>query len=208
VKQLDNYGTSSQPHTYRLLCLVQSEAARSEQVWNDLLPTQSSEGQEVTTPPFERFVSNPFSGRLVTLDPGETTGFSVWDDSKLVDTGHLMTKIVRGSVIPLQQWIANLEIKAPMGPTYFVVEEYRVYGHKTEDHAQNDMHTSRLIGCIETLLTLRGIGYEMRGASFAKGFADDQKLEDWGFWKPGFRHARDAIRHGCYFLCLGKPPKL
>ena len=41
-------------------------------------------------------------------------------------------------------------------------------------------------------------------ASTAKTFATDKKLREWGFWERGMRHARDAIRHGCYFLLFYK----
>jgi len=46
----------------------------------------------------------------------------------------------------------------------------------------------------------------MCGAGLAKTFANDDKLEAWGFWRKGQKHARDAIRHGIYFYCT--PPKL
>lgn len=45
----------------------------------------------------------------------------------------------------------------------------------------------------------------MVGAGLAKTFADDVKLAAWGFDAPGMRHAKDAIRHGCYFY--GTPQK-
>jgi hypothetical protein len=41
-------------------------------------------------------------------------------------------------------------------------------------------------------------------ASQAKAFVTDQKLKEWGFWKEGMRHSRDAIRHGLYFLLFYK----
>jgi hypothetical protein len=152
-------------------------------------------------PPFEKFRKNPFSGRLITFDPGETTGYSIWDDGKLIEASQLNTHDVKSTVLCLNEWL-----KKTMPPIcYCVIEEYRVYQHKTESHAQNDMHTSRLIGCLETLLTLKGVGYQMRGAGLAKKFADDVKLEAWGFWKVGEKHARDAIRHGIYYYCT--PPK-
>jgi hypothetical protein len=39
----------------------------------------------------------------------------------------------------------------------------------------------------------------MCGAGLAKTFATDDKLEAWGFWKRGQKHARDAIRHAVYW---------
>lgn len=160
------------------------------------------------TPAFEKFRKNPYPGRLITFDPGETTGYSIWDDGSLTEAGQLDTKVVLKSVLQMQYWIQqkykvfDISLKDPV---YSVIEEYRVYSWKVDEHAWSDVHTIRFIGCLETLLTLQGIGYQMCGASLAKTFATDQKLEDWGFYQAGQKHARDAIRHGVFFYC--SPPK-
>lgn len=167
------------------------------------------------TPAFEKFVRNPHKGTLITLDPGETTGWAVWDHNKLKGTGQLDTKTVQSSILMLDKW---LDTKSDwdridmsdrhLYPCYVVMEEYRVYSHLAQSHSHSTIHTARLIGAIEALLTLKGIRYEMCPAGLAKGFATDQKLEDWGMYQVGQRHARDAIRHGVYFLCCrdGKNP--
>lgn len=156
----------------------------------------------MTTPAFEKFIKNPYAGRLITFDPGETTGFSVWDNNKLVEASQLNTYDVKNSVSWLSEWV---RMKTVGHNCKVVIEEYRIYSFKTEQHAWSDVHTIRLIGCLETLLTLGGIPYSMCGAGLAKTFATDQKLEDWGFYQRGQKHARDAIRHGVYHLCT--PPK-
>jgi len=165
-------------------------------------------------PPFEKFIKNPFQGRLITFDPGETTGWSIWDKQQLIDCGQLATFPVVDCVHMLHQWIeakstdfvtmGKSGMLATEAQVKVVIEEYRVYAWKTDDHAHSDIHTARLIGCLETLLTLRGIRYQMTGAGLAKGFATDEKLKAWNLYRPGQRHARDAIRHGCYFYCTGK----
>lgn len=172
-------------------------------------------------PAFEKFVKKSYSGRLITFDPGQTTGYSIWDNQKLVERGQLNTYDVRLSVKWLNEWLRyNLPTDVsdeertwlkshgkevlsnqPRENLHVRIEEYRVYGHKTESHAQDDMHTSRLIGCFEALLTLQGITYSMCGAGLAKNFATDEKLKAWSMWATGQKHARDAIRHGIYFYC-------
>lgn len=153
------------------------------------------------TPPFEKFIKNPDTRLIMTFDPGETTGTSIWQDCTLHWAGQLDTREVRECCVPLRQYIRDWK------PALVVIEEYRVYGHKTDDHAHNDMHTSRLIGCMEGILTFEGIPYIMQTASMAKRFCNDEKLKDWGFWREGQRHARDAIRHGAYYFCFGKSTK-
>lgn len=160
------------------------------------------------TPPFEKFIKNPFHGRIISLDPGETTGYAIWDDSKLTEAGQLATHTVKGSVNKLREWFSTQSFEGTFyndKDVLVVMEEYRVYSHKTQDHAQSTLHTARLIGAIECLLTLRGIPYVMQGAGLTKAFCTDEKLKDWDFWIRGERHARDAIRHGAYWLVHGKP---
>lgn len=157
------------------------------------------------TPAFEKFVKNPWPGRLITFDPGQTTGWSIWDNSQLTDTGQLATFPVSDAVGIMTQWF-DAHALTRMWDVMVAIEEYRVYEWKAQDHAQSTLHTARFIGCLETLLVQRGIPYATQGAGIAKPFATDQKLKDWGFYERGARHARDAIRHGAYFLCHGKPP--
>lgn len=166
-------------------------------------------------PPFEKFIKNPFKGTLITFDPGQTTGWSIWKNSQLMECGQLDTFPLRGCIKYLNDWLLYhsgwdglREDDRHLYPCHVRIEEYRVYQHKTESHAQNDMHTSRLIGCLETLCVQQGIPYSMCGAGLAKTFATDEKLEAWDMWQRGQRHARDAIRHGVYFLCTEpKEPK-
>ena len=168
------------------------------------------------TPAFERFVKNPWPGRMITFDPGQTTGWSQWDNSKLTDCGQLKTFPVRGNVRWFRDWLnEKLASRNPHRIPEFVeqdknlcvFEEYRIYGHMTDEHAHSNVHTLRWIGVIEALLDLRDIPQVTQGAGIAKKFATDEKLKDWGMWQRGERHARDAIRHGVYFLCHGKPIK-
>lgn len=150
-------------------------------------------------PQFEKFIKNPFPGRLLTLDPGQTTGWARWENSELVDRGQWNTFPVNSCIDLIVRELSPVRVNA------VVMEEYRVYAHKTEDHAQNDMHTSRLIGAIEFWCGLNDIPYRMQGAGIVKNWATDEKLKVWDMWIKGERHARDAIRHGIYFLHHGKP---
>ena len=151
-------------------------------------------------PPFEKFIKNPFPGVLLTLDPGQTTGYAIWYDSKFIGCGQANTSTIKGSILGFTTWITST-----VKPNAIVMEEYRVYAHKTEDHAQNDMHTSRLIGAMEYYCALKDIPYRVQGAGIVKNWATDDKLKVWDMWIKGERHARDAIRHGIYFLHHGKP---
>lgn len=166
------------------------------------------EKPEILIPDFRRFRKNPYRGLLITLDPGETTGWSKWIDGVLLASGQLETSDIRNSVKPIQKWIGQQTGRDELDvgdyhlyPVQFIMEEYRIYGWKTESHAWSTVHTIKLIGLFETLLTQWGISYQFQGAGLAKTFADDDKLTSWGFWKRGEKHARDALRHAIYFYC-------
>ena len=92
-----------------------------------------------------------------------------------------------------------------VSPTMVVYENYRVYAHKLERHSNSEVYTLRLVGVIEYLCDVKHqVPQYNQMASQAKGFMTDEKLKKWGMYRKGFRHARDAIRHGAYFLLFDK----
>lgn len=158
------------------------------------------------TPSFEKFIKREFLGTLITFDPGETTGFSVWKNQKLVDCGQFNTKDVKDCVLMLRDFLqSNFNPCAEDLGHHVRMEEYRIYGWKSDQHAWSTVHTIRLIGALECLCVQQGISYDMCGAGLAKTLITDVKLKDWGFYSTNQRHANDAIRHGAYFFCT--PPK-
>lgn len=93
-------------------------------------------------------------------------------------------------------------------PALVVFEDYKVYGWKTDQHAWSGLHTPRLIGALETLLgVVHGIPFHKQMAHVAKGFCTDEKLTQWGYYAKGQRHARDAVRHACYYILFGGQTK-
>lgn len=149
---------------------------------------------------------------LLCIDPGETTGYAVFEKAKLASYGQIETITSDGE----PRWTYLHKLFRDIKPSHVVCEDYRVYGHKLERHANSKVVTLRLIGGLdfmcwnderspnETLLSVP-IHYQM--AAQAKGFVTDQRLKDWGFWKEGMKHSRDAIRHGIYFLVITNKPK-
>lgn len=135
--------------------------------------------------------------RLLCLDPGETTGWAVFDRGVFAQAGQLNTKPdVYTQTVP--QFLQTIQ------PTHIIMENYKVYAHKLKDHSWSSLHTSQLIGSIKMLSSMQNIGVSLQMASQAKGFCTDEKLRKWGMYQTGLKHARDAIRHGCYFLLFHK----
>ncbi len=133
--------------------------------------------------------------RILCLDPGITTGWAYFKDGDLVACGQELTASVV-QVVPLLE-------RFPFDA--LVVEGYRIYAHKIAEHVGSSVYTLQLIGAIElwrALVRPDSIAVTQY-ASQAKPFVTDDKLKRWSFYQRGQKHARDAIRHGCYYLVFG-----
>ena len=140
-----------------------------------------------------------FAGKLLALDPGETTGYAVFNCSAgkspiLEDCGHIDTSGIESAVKHLTMLLNDVR------PDRVVLEDYRVYAAKTEQHTYSNLMTPQMIGIILAFCEQRKIGTAKQMASLAKGFCTDDKLKFWKMYIRGKKHARDAIRHGIYYL--------
>lgn len=140
----------------------------------------------------------PFEGILISLDPGETTGYAVWQSNRegaeLLEQGQLQTW-------PMHHALMNLdELFTRWKPIHVVHETYAVYEWKAESHSWSVVPTIQIIGCIITLCLQKYITFSDQTAQVAKNWCTDAKLKGWNFYSPGLRHARDAVRHGAYYL--------
>ncbi len=127
--------------------------------------------------------------RLLALDPGGTTGWSLFVDGKLV----------RGGQCPGRAYILAKLIKDQF-PTDVVIERYILYGNKTQEQIGSDMPVSQLIGVVKYVCQLSRIPVVMQGAGDVKKFCSDSRLKEWKWFSPTKRHLNDSIRHGCYCL--------
>jgi|BioPla2DNA2_1021312.scaffolds.fasta_scaffold122969_2 hypothetical protein len=135
--------------------------------------------------------------KLLTIDPGETTGWAFFKYGELSTTGQIVIDKhnLADSIEPLMNDIQ---------PTVVVLENYRVYPWKMKQHSWSNLFTPQLIGAIQYLCSQRKIPVYLQMANQAKTFCTDDKLKTWGFWRRGEKHARDAIRHGCYWLLFNR----
>ena len=134
---------------------------------------------------------------LLALDPGETTGCCVFIDGNVSEFRQLSTvnKKTRD-----YEWGIIEDFIDEISPDAVIIENYRIYAHKLEQHSSSDVPTLQLIGAIKYMLHKRNIPYKLQMAQQAKGFVTDDKLKEWGMWDVGHKHARDACRHCVYYL--------
>lgn len=143
--------------------------------------------------------------KLLCLDPGNETGWALFEEGKLTKHGQVITCVEKGGTngaACIIDWAALGQLFADIEPTVVVCENYRVYAHKLERHSFSEVPTLRLIGGIDQLCCETGIEIHYLMAVNHKPFVTDAKLKNWGLWKSGMRHSRDAIRLGIYYLIV------
>lgn len=138
--------------------------------------------------------------RLLVFDPGKTTGWCLFEKGHLSKVGHLESCYDDNNI----DTAPFIELLSEIKPDFVLYEDYRVYAHKLERHTFNPVFTLRLIGAIEAYVQINKISAHKQMAVTAKNFVTDDKLKQWGFYQSGMKHARDAIRHACYFLLFYK----
>lgn len=137
--------------------------------------------------------------RLLALDPGETMGWAVFENFQVIaaDQVRLKEDPFKPTIALFDQWM----------PTHVVMEDYKIYAWKATKHSWSELFTPKLLGTIELLCAQRELPIKKQMAQLAKGFCSDEKLLRWGIDPKGKKHARDAVRHGAYFILFDKGGK-
>ncbi len=134
---------------------------------------------------------------ILSFDPGHTTGWASYFDGILTDSGQIDTTSISACLDSAQPLFHTYK------PNVVVMEDYRVYKWRAKEHIGSPMLTTRIIGCLETLAIQDFVNFVIKQpAHIAKNFCTDRKLKEWGYYDQG-KHARDAIRHGCYYILFG-----
>ena len=135
---------------------------------------------------------------LWALDPGLTTGFSFFQEGELFGHGTINWKEPTAGFYHLTALIKN------NFPNVVVCEDYRLYANRVNAQLGSQIPTIKIIGAIEILCSRNEIPLFKMMASQAKGFATDEKLKEWGYYKKVNRHSRDSIRVGCHWILFSK----
>ena len=137
---------------------------------------------------------------LLSIDPGETTGWVQFTDGKLVDTGMLETKKLGLGLLD----IFNIKNPNVIDFDYVVIEDYKIYPHMLKQHSLSAVFPVKVIGVLQYIFELKKIPVVLQMASTGKSFCTDKRLKEWGYWIKGQKHSRDAIRHGAHWLLFGR----
>lgn len=139
---------------------------------------------------------------ILSFDPGHTTGWAHFFDFELMATGQADTTDIDNTYRNVNKLFHQFK------PHIVVIEDYRVYKWRAKHHVGSEMMTTRVIGALELLAIQNSVPLIVKQpAHVAKGFCKDKKLREWGFYDVNGRHARDAVRHGCYYILFGAVQK-
>ena len=128
--------------------------------------------------------------KILALDPGITTGVVEFRDELDGDTFFLTQQWV----LPHVAFFDNIEA---MKPDIIVYESF-VYQQRNKV----ELYPVEVIGVIKLYAQMHRTPIFVQSPSNAKGFMTDAKLKKMGLWKPGEKHAMDAMRHLMYHLIV------
>jgi hypothetical protein len=140
------------------------------------------------------------------VDPGETTGWSIWRDKKLLEAGQ--TDLWE-FIDMVDDWLQGGDLFNTGGEKLgaIVCEDWSLYPWELMNLAWDKCRTARGIGALELLARQRGIPIILQGADIkeAAKAAGAEEL----YLTPAHenRHANDSIQHGVFYTARhGKAP--
>lgn len=135
--------------------------------------------------------------KIVAIDPGMTCGYSVFVDGELYVADVVKLDNKRG-------WDLIVDKMLFFNPSIVVCEDYKLYASKATAQIGSSIDTVKIIGALEFVCGREKIPMFKQMAHTAKAFCTDDKLKEWGYYKKINPHARDSIRHGCYYLLFNR----
>ncbi len=158
----------------------------------------------------------PSDMKWISVDPGETAGWTLWEGETWVDAGMeplwsfasaVFTAVFEDSeVIPL---LDDELVSKFHGIQMIVCEDFRLYPFEAKSGALDwdQFRTVRLIGALHLIAKMGGLKFELQPAKIkAEAMAAGAKAF---FLKPVYenRHANDATMHGVFYIAVSNGAK-
>jgi len=125
--------------------------------------------------------------RYISIDPGETVGYSVWNGTERVEQGELgITEFLH----KLEEKVGELDL--------IIYESYALRRSSAKAMIGNEFETPQVIGVIKWIAYKAGIPTVKQSPAQKKFFGDD-RLKKLGLYDRGQRHSRDSVRHALYW---------
>jgi hypothetical protein len=147
----------------------------------------------------------------LSIDPGEDTGWALWEDGRLVEAGtdKLWDVIdsLCGTTRVAPQMMVNEDLVEWPEIGLIVMEDWALYPWKLKSLGWDKCHTARGIGAIELIGRISGIQVVLQPAAIKKDAvaAGAEEL----FLTPLHenRHCNDAIMHGTFYMARNGTPE-
>lgn len=134
---------------------------------------------------------------LLALDPGGTTGFSLWQYGATEPLSHVTHGMVANGLHGWLHWWHTTYVELLVDE--IVIEDFLLDGRTPKP----DTTALEVIGAVEALASLHGTPV-LRQRNVLKAHCPDEKLKEWGFWWPGKGHDRDSARHALASLKIAR----
>jgi len=145
-----------------------------------------------------------FDGRLLAVDPGETTGITVLDQRHPDNPTFVLAAQAQLKTWPFEDAVHNFhDLFTIFKPTFMVFEAYHVYKWRLQEHTFSQVPTIQIIGALKTWAVHFGVPYIEQTAQTGKAFFTDSKLKMLDMFIAGQPHARDSLRHAATYLTFG-----
>lgn len=140
----------------------------------------------------------------LTLDPGETTGWSLWERRNLLDSGQhelwemidLLDWSLREGTITFSENPGVLEA--------IVCEDWKLYEWEAQNLVWDSFRTVRGIGAFTLLARQNNIPFILQPATIKEAAVAAGAEELFSRPLHENRHANDAIMHGVFYLASHK----
>lgn len=138
--------------------------------------------------------------RWISIDPGEDTGWAIWEGDRLVDAAtDKLWDVVDALSTALLSFVDHGDGPDFGGVRLLVVEDWALYPWKLKQLGWDKCRTARGIGAIELICRLSKTELVLQPAAIKKTAvaAGAEEL----FLSPLHenRHANDAIMHGVFY---------
>jgi len=138
------------------------------------------------------------SQKIVSVDPGGTCGYSILQK----DNNNI--ELLEAGQKPWKEFLHYCDNNLMLDKySKVVIEKYRIRRNTIYANLGKNLRTVKIIGVLEFLCEENDLDYHLQPAGIGKSFFDRKKLEKMNCWIVGKQHARDAIRHGLYYLTFG-----
>lgn len=140
-------------------------------------------GKSVATT--EKRPKNNKKEMVLALDPGKTTGWSIWKNRELIQWGQASPQ----EVCKIMENFNGL----------IVYERFILRKSAASAMIGSEFGTVQLIGAIRYIALKKGLSIIGQTPAQRKWF-DNEKLKRYGVYKKGQQHAVDSIRHALYYF--------